>query len=74
MKYMIPFNRDFYHSPKYAELLAIQQEAFTAYVTGAVNDPEEGVGVGGGTSTKGPERFGRHRQGADGRISQTQLK
>jgi multiple sugar transport system substrate-binding protein len=39
MKYMIPFNRDFYHSPKYAELLAIQQEAFTSYVTGAVNDP-----------------------------------
>ncbi|MBW0000025.1 MAG: extracellular solute-binding protein [Verrucomicrobia bacterium] len=39
MKFMIPFNRDFYHSPKYAELLAIQQEAFTSYVTGAVNDP-----------------------------------
>ncbi|HEY0790649.1 MAG TPA: extracellular solute-binding protein [Chthoniobacterales bacterium] len=38
MKYMIPFNRDFYHSPKYAELLAIQQEAFTSYVTGASND------------------------------------
>jgi multiple sugar transport system substrate-binding protein len=39
MKYMIPFNRDFYHSPKYAELLAIQQEAFCSYVTGAMNDP-----------------------------------
>ncbi len=39
MKFMIPFNRDFYHSPKYAELLAIQQEAFTSYVTGALNDP-----------------------------------
>jgi multiple sugar transport system substrate-binding protein len=39
MKYMIPFNRDFYHSPKYAELLAIQQEAFCSYVTGSMNDP-----------------------------------
>ena len=39
MKYMIPLNRDFYHSPKYSELLSIQQEAFTAYVTGAMNDP-----------------------------------
>jgi multiple sugar transport system substrate-binding protein len=39
MKYMIPFNRDFYHSPAYAELLAIQQEAFTSYLTGVVNDP-----------------------------------
>ena len=39
MKFMIPFNRDFYHSPKYAELLAIQQEAFCSYVTGAMNDP-----------------------------------
>jgi multiple sugar transport system substrate-binding protein len=43
MKYMIPFNRDFYHSPKYAELLAIQQEAFTAFVTGAVNDPKKAL-------------------------------
>jgi multiple sugar transport system substrate-binding protein len=39
MKYMIPFNRDYYHSPAYAELLAIQQEAFTSYLTGVVNDP-----------------------------------
>jgi multiple sugar transport system substrate-binding protein len=43
MKYMIPFNRDFYHSPKYAELLAIQQEAFTSYVTGAMNDPSKAL-------------------------------
>jgi multiple sugar transport system substrate-binding protein len=39
MKYMIPYSRDFYHSPKYSELLAIQQEAFCAYVTGVMNDP-----------------------------------
>ena len=43
MKYMIPFNRDFYHSPKYAELLAIQQEAFTAYVTGVMSDPAKAL-------------------------------
>ena len=43
MKYMIPFNRDFYHSPKYAELLAIQQEAFTSYVTGAMSDPAKAL-------------------------------
>ncbi|MBV9491265.1 MAG: extracellular solute-binding protein [Verrucomicrobia bacterium] len=38
LKFMIPFNRDFYHSPKYAELLAIQQEAFSAYLSGTCND------------------------------------
>lgn len=39
LKYMIPFNRNFYHSPSYAELLAIQQDAFTSYLTGVVDDP-----------------------------------
>ena len=53
MKFMIPFNRDFYHSPKYAELLAIQQEAFTAYVTGVMNDPAKGARLGRGASAKG---------------------
>ena len=38
LKFMIPFNQDFYHSPKYAELLAIQQEAFSAYLSGACDD------------------------------------
>lgn len=32
--------RDFWHVPQYAEMLAIQQEAFTAYATGLAKDPK----------------------------------
>lgn len=40
-KYMIQENRsrDFWHDPNYAEMLAAQQEAFSAYVTDVVDDP-----------------------------------
>ncbi|MEM7536239.1 MAG: extracellular solute-binding protein [Chloroflexota bacterium] len=33
-------SRDFWHLPEYAELLAIQQEAYNAYVAGQVDDPQ----------------------------------
>ena len=33
-------SRDFWHLPEYAELLAIQQEAYSAYASGQVNDPQ----------------------------------
>ena len=40
-KYMLrkDRSRDFWHDPKYSEMLAAQQEAFTAYATGQVDDP-----------------------------------
>ena len=39
-KYMIQDNRsrDFWHDPNYAEMLAVQQEAFNAFVTDVVTD------------------------------------
>jgi multiple sugar transport system substrate-binding protein len=33
-------SRDFWHLPEYAELLAIQQEAYSAYASGQVSDPK----------------------------------
>jgi multiple sugar transport system substrate-binding protein len=40
-KYMLQENRsrDFWHDPNYAEMLAVQQEAFSAFVTDGVQDP-----------------------------------
>jgi multiple sugar transport system substrate-binding protein len=38
-KYMLSRSRDFWHEAKYSEMLAAQQEAFTAYATGGVADP-----------------------------------
>lgn len=32
------YSQDFWHEPEYAQMLAIQQEAFTAYATGQVTD------------------------------------
>jgi multiple sugar transport system substrate-binding protein len=39
--YMLTDGRalDFWHEPNYSEMLAVQQEGFTAYVSGQVNDP-----------------------------------
>jgi multiple sugar transport system substrate-binding protein len=39
-KYMLQENRsrDFWHHPKYAEMLAVQQEAFSSYMTGQTAD------------------------------------
>ena len=31
-------SRDFWHNPKYAEMLALQQEGFTSYMTGTSQD------------------------------------
>lgn len=33
-------SRDFWHLPEYAELLAIQQEAYSAFASGQVSDPK----------------------------------
>ncbi|MCC6314865.1 MAG: extracellular solute-binding protein [Thermomicrobiales bacterium] len=38
-KYMLDRSRDFWHDPNYAEMLSIQQEAWSAYVTDVVTDP-----------------------------------
>ena len=45
MKYMLNQERarDFWHEPKYAELLAAQQDAFRAYVTGQIDDPTQAL-------------------------------
>jgi multiple sugar transport system substrate-binding protein len=44
-KYMLRTDRsrDFWHDPKYSEMLAAQQEAFTAYATGQISDPKVGL-------------------------------
>ncbi|MFZ4848073.1 MAG: ABC transporter substrate-binding protein [Caldilinea sp.] len=41
-KYMLEEgrSRDFWHLPEYAELLAVQQEAYSAFASGQVNDPK----------------------------------
>lgn len=36
-------SRDFWHHPKYAEMLAVQQEAFTSYMTGQTSDPKQAL-------------------------------
>lgn len=40
-KYMLAEgrSRDFWHHPKYAEMLSVQQEAFTSFMTGQTSDP-----------------------------------
>lgn len=38
-KYMLNYSSDFWHDPAYADMLSVQQEAFTAYATGQVKDP-----------------------------------
>ena len=44
-KYMLTTerSRDFWHEPKYSEMLAAQQEAFTAFSTGQIDDPALGL-------------------------------
>ena len=38
-KYMLTRSRDFWHDPNYAEMLAVQQEAWSAYMTDVIDDP-----------------------------------
>ncbi len=42
-KYMLSEgrSRDFWHHPKYAEMLSLQQEAFTSFMTGQTSDPQK---------------------------------
>ena len=42
-KYMLNYSSDFWHDPNYAQMLAAQQEAFTAYATGQVSDPKHAL-------------------------------
>lgn len=44
-KYMLEpgRSRDFWHHPKYAEMLAVQQEAFSSYMTGQTADPMQAL-------------------------------
>ena len=37
-KYMLPLGRDFWHDPMYSEMLAVQQEAWSAVITGQVKN------------------------------------
>lgn len=42
-KYMLSRSRDFWHDPAYAELLAVQQEAWNGYLTDVVTDPMQAM-------------------------------
>jgi len=44
-KYMLKASRgrDFWHHPMYAQMLAKQQEAFHAYITGKITDPQKAL-------------------------------
>ena len=42
-KYMLNYSSDFWHDPAYADLLSVQQSAFTAYATGQVADPKHAL-------------------------------
>ena len=44
-KYMLSNgrSRDFWHHPAYAQMLSVQQEAFTSYVTGQTDDPMQAM-------------------------------
>lgn len=44
-KYMLTDERarDFWHDPKYSELLAVQQAAFSAYATGVIKDSQKAL-------------------------------
>jgi len=33
-------SRDFWHDPKYSEMLAVQQEGYSSFVTGQSTDPQ----------------------------------
>jgi multiple sugar transport system substrate-binding protein len=38
-KFMLKHSSDFWHDPKYSEMLSDQQQAFTGYYTGQIKDP-----------------------------------
>jgi multiple sugar transport system substrate-binding protein len=38
-KYMLQRSTDFWHDPRYAEMLATQQEGWNGYMTGELKDP-----------------------------------
>jgi len=42
-KYMIDKSQDFWHDPSYAEMLAVQQEAWNGYLTDVVTDPMQAL-------------------------------
>ncbi len=42
-KYMLQYSSDFWHDPKYSEMLAAQQEAFTGFATGQVADAKRAL-------------------------------
>ena len=59
-------SRDFWHHPKYAEMLSLQQEAFTSFMTGQTADAMQALNVAAcgqqqilfdyGTASEGPSR------------------
>ncbi len=42
-KYMLDKSQDFWHDPNYAEMLAVQQEAWNGYLTDVVTDPMQAL-------------------------------
>ena len=63
-KYMLLRSSDFWHDPKYSEMLSDQQDAFTGYYTGQISDPmhalqwtacqQQQILFDGGTATREP--------------------
>jgi len=63
-KYMLQRSTDFWHDPRYAEMLATQQEGWTGYMTGQLKDPmhvldyiacrQQGIMYDEGTADKAP--------------------
>lgn len=63
-KYMLLRSSDFWHDPKYSEMLSDQQTAFTGYYTGQISDPmhalqwtacqQQRILFDGGTATREP--------------------
>lgn len=60
-KYMLTEERarDFWHDPKYSEMLAIQQAAFLAYATGIIKDPKKALDYAAYQQQKSLYRAGR---------------
>ena len=76
LKYMLAsgHSRDFYHSPKYSELLSVQQEAMTAYASGAMNDPMKALNWAAGRQQKILYDAGETKKKANPEYLRLQLK
>lgn len=76
LKYMLSEGRshDFYHSPKYSELLSVQQEAFTSYTAGTIDDPKKALDWAAGRQQKILHDAGETEKKPSQDLLQLQLK